>query len=90
MNMLRKANDWKAKFEQMKMGFLPINQTYQNLDVMIVGLNEPLNLKASAVELLIVQQYWSDFLKGMGVRNIEFVRLNTPGSDKIIQSFLSA
>ena len=88
MAILRDSVHWEQVFEELDMGFIPIGNTYVNLDILVIGLNEPRALQGSAKELSIIQRYWSTFFEEMGVK-YQFISLNSPAANNIIREFLA-
>ncbi len=90
MDKLRASSNWEKEYLENHMGFLPIGHIYDNLDVLVIGLNEPLTLQGSAKEFEIIKRYWTDFFESMGIKHYSFVRLNSPATTKIIRDFIKS
>jgi|GEM_PF-5861371 len=90
MNKLRGSQNWEEVFESNKMGFIPIGKTYSNLEILVIGINEPSTYQGSATEFSIIERYWTDFFKGMGIVKYRFIKLNSPATENIIHNFLNS
>lgn len=88
MKKLRGSVNWQEDFKSNQMGFLTTGKTYNDLEVLVIGINEPVTYQASATEFSIIQHYWSDFFEGMGIVKYQFIKLNSPASEKIIHEFI--
>jgi hypothetical protein len=81
-------SNWKELIESGKHGFIPVNQDFSNLEILVLGVNPSNN---NDYDYDILKKYWSDWLFEMGVNedNFYFKTTDLPSNmDKIISAFI--
>lgn len=82
---LTSAN-YKSLITKNEMGFIPATKGLENLEVIIVGINPSKN---NPYEEDVINQYWSDWFKGMGIKKFSLNLSDLPSDiDPLIQKFI--
>lgn len=79
-------SDWENQMENKKIGFIPANQSLEDLEVLVIGLN-PSDINPYEKDVLI--KFWSDWLMAMGVKKFKLLDSDLPSNQKsIIEKFI--
>lgn len=79
-------SDWENQMEDKKIGFIPANQSLEDLEVLVIGLN-PSDINPYEKDVLI--KFWSDWLMAMGVKKFKLLDSDLPSNQKsIIEKFI--
>ncbi|WBX78030.1 hypothetical protein PG911_07175 [Tenacibaculum ovolyticum] len=81
-----RTSKWKKKFDEKELGFLPIDQNLENLEVLVLSINPDTR---NPYEEDVMKEYWKKWLTTMNVKKFELKRTDLPSHiDKIIKKFL--
>ncbi|CAM1358388.1 conserved hypothetical protein [Tenacibaculum sediminilitoris] len=69
------TGNWKEKFKTKDYGFLPVNQSLENVEVLVLGINPN---KKSPYEEDVIKEYWKKWLTEMNVKKFQIKRADLP------------
>jgi len=65
--VFRKNNNWEKEFENNDYGFISINENFDSLNVLVLGIDPQ-----EKEDFSILKKYWSKWFKEMKIKNYEF------------------
>lgn len=76
-----------TKFEEEDFGFIPVQDSLQNLEILVVGVNSPKNYPE---DLDIIKKYWGKWFDEMNVKGYLILKADLPNDTKqAVNTFLS-
>ena len=77
---------WHSKYSEGNYGFIPINQNFKDLEVLVLGINpDPKN----DFEEDVITAYWEDWLNSIGVKKFKIYNADLPSNlEKVIKDFI--
>jgi len=80
------SGNYKEIIDKEKLGFIPATSGLQNLEVIVLGINPSKN---NPYEGEVINQYWSEWLKVMGVKKTYLKSADLPADlDPILQKII--
>lgn len=80
------TSSWKTIYQADKRGFVPLSKNYEDLHVLLVGLNP--NVQSNDYEREVLKKYWTDWL-GPSVADFDIIEIDLPSSvNEQIQEFI--
>lgn len=80
------SSNYKSVIDQGKMGFIPATNGLQNLEVVVLGINPA---KGNPYEGEVINQYWLEWLRSMGVKTINIKTADLPSDlDPVLQNII--
>lgn len=82
------TNSWKQRFEKRNLGFLPLQQNLEELEILILGVNPA---KDNPFEKDVIKAYWTKWLSEMKVDKFEIKSADLPTHvEDVIESFITS
>ncbi|GAA3594459.1 hypothetical protein Q4Q39_06805 [Flavivirga amylovorans] len=79
--------NWKEIMEKRNLGFIPANNNLNDLEVLVIGIENQNSKHPYAQD--IIETYWYNWLKSMGVKNPKIKNSDLPSNiEKIIFNFI--
>jgi hypothetical protein len=69
--------DYKDEIKNQNLGFIKANDSLQNLEVVVLGINPE---KGNPFEEGIIKEYWSNWFKEMGIKKYRIMSADLPSN----------
>ncbi|MCX2681760.1 hypothetical protein OOZ15_17535 [Galbibacter sp. EGI 63066] len=80
------TSKWKEKMQNEDLGFIPVNQNLEKIDILVLGINPN---EGNPYEAYIIKEYWSSWLTEMNVKRFEIKNADLPSNLKtVIHEFI--
>lgn len=80
------TENWKSKFKNQNLGFIPATNNLENLEILVLGVNPS---KGNSYENDVINAFWEKWLLDMGVTNFAIKNADLPSHmDGIIGKFI--
>lgn len=80
------SSNYKDKMDKEKIGFIPATSGLQDLEIVVLGINPAKN---NPYEGEVINQYWSEWLKAMGVKKTYMKSSDLPADlDPVLQKII--
>lgn len=81
------SSNWQADFKKRQLGFIPANSNLNDLEVLVIGTTSKNYDNPYSID--IIELYWREWLKNMGVEKIKIKNADLPSSiEKVIADFI--
>ncbi len=82
------TNSWKARIEELGLGFIPANSNLNALEVLVIGITSKNTKQPYAKD--IIKYYWSNWFENMGIKKYKIKNAGLPSNiEKVISDFIT-